>query len=237
VRGGKIGALSRQHARVGMVEPHARSWWTTLPGVLTGVAALLTALTGLLVVLLPLVLGRQDRPVPDPGGAGMRPALPVPGPPARRDGVAGGPEARPAEADPRRGATAAPAGAGGVVLQPGLPPPLRLGEAMEVGGATYVVVSFESTSHRSNFRDFSVTFRATAGEEEVRMHRDNLRILDQGRMHNPVEGPGTVMLRAGATRQFWVRFEIEEPVRLPILSFRDDWFAPRGEVRRALGGL
>jgi hypothetical protein len=53
-----------------------QSFWTTLPGVLTGIAALLTAVTGLLVVMYPHGFGaaKDGSPVAtvspkDPGGA------------------------------------------------------------------------------------------------------------------------------------------------------------------------
>jgi hypothetical protein len=51
-----------------------RSWWTTLPGVLTGVAALLTAVTGLLALLLPLLHGRSEL---GPADASRRAAVPA----------------------------------------------------------------------------------------------------------------------------------------------------------------
>jgi hypothetical protein len=38
------------------------SWWTTLPGILTALAALITAITGFYVALSP----HRDRPAPDP---------------------------------------------------------------------------------------------------------------------------------------------------------------------------
>lgn len=81
-----------------------------------------------------------------------------------------------------------------------------------------------------------MTFRVTAGTTDIQLARSNVRILTPGRIHTPVEGLTTTGLRAGMRRQFWVRFEIEEPVRDPVLSFTDDMYAPRGEVRRALTG-
>ena len=42
-----------------------RSWWTTLPGVLTAIAAVLTAVTGLVAVLAQqgVIGGARDKPV------------------------------------------------------------------------------------------------------------------------------------------------------------------------------
>jgi hypothetical protein len=44
---------------------HAKSWWTTLPGVLTAIAGVLTAVTGLLAVLAQqgVIGGAKDKPV------------------------------------------------------------------------------------------------------------------------------------------------------------------------------
>lgn len=41
-----------------MTKPKTSSWWTTLPGILTGIAAVLTALVGLFAVISP-----PDEPV------------------------------------------------------------------------------------------------------------------------------------------------------------------------------
>ncbi|WP_165585349.1 hypothetical protein [Roseococcus sp. SYP-B2431] len=92
-------------------------------------------------------------------------------------------------------------------------------------------------SPRSGLREIRVMFQATAGATDIQLSRGNVRILAQGRTHRPVEGLPATSLRAGTQRQLWVRFEIEEPLRQPVLSFTDDMFAPRGEVRRALAGF
>ena len=69
------------------------SWWASLPGILTGIAAILTALGGLITVLLPLFRANND-PAPP-----LRPALttqkvpgeatvtPLSGTPIRADNV------------------------------------------------------------------------------------------------------------------------------------------------------
>jgi hypothetical protein len=115
-------------------------------------------------------------------------------------------------------------------------PPLILGERLEIAGTSFEVLNVESTSLRSDMREIRVTFRVTAGATKIDLARSNVRILTLGQIHRPVEGLPATTIPAGAGRQLWVRFEIEEPVRDPILSFTDDMFSPRGEVRRALTG-
>ncbi len=63
-----------------MAEEPQRSWWTTMPGILTGIAGLITALTGLIVALNQLgVLGSDDAPAPPTvaatGSATSRPTV------------------------------------------------------------------------------------------------------------------------------------------------------------------
>jgi hypothetical protein len=57
--------------------PHARSWWTTLPGVLTGIAALITAGTGLLAVLIQSGAFERRAPEPAPRPAPVGPTVPT----------------------------------------------------------------------------------------------------------------------------------------------------------------
>ena len=71
-----------------MSEGPQRSWWTTLPGILTGIAGLITAVTGLLVALSALgVFGAPDdgsspTAVDPPAAAtGSSPSSPRPSPP------------------------------------------------------------------------------------------------------------------------------------------------------------
>ncbi|MBP0445791.1 hypothetical protein J8J14_13505 [Roseomonas sp. SSH11] len=96
------------------------------------------------------------------------------------------------------------------------------------------MLNIESTARGSNMREIRLTFRVTAGPMKIDLSRSNVRILTLGRGYQPVEGLPATAIPAGAARQIWVRFEIEEPVRDPILSLTDDMFTPRGEVRRAL---
>jgi hypothetical protein len=211
-----------------------RSWWTTLPGVLTGVAALLTAVTGLLALLLPLLHNRSE---PGPTDASRQAAVPgvltAPASPERRDPATGGQQARPADAEPRRTTSMRSAIPAQANQQVG-PPPLVLGERLEVADTFFEVLNLESTSPRGGVREIRVTFRVTAGSTDTWLASSNVRILTPGRIHTPVEGVSAAAIRAGTRHQFWVRFEIEEPVRDPVLSFTDNMSAPRGEVRRAL---
>lgn len=220
-----------------MAEPSQRpSWWTTFPGVLTGIAALLTAVSGLVVALHPFLVGRPEQP-PTPAPAPPAIVLPnvppptvVPIPPERRNSAAGGSEVRPPPTEPRpptpTAGTTSPAGSS--------VPALVLGEALDVAGTSFVVLSVETATLQPGIREIRVTFRVTAADTGVRLWRDNVRVLAGGRVHTPVEGlPGTE-LRPGAVQQFWVRFAIQEPLRNPILSFTDNWSTPRGEARRAL---
>jgi hypothetical protein len=226
----------RRHG-VDMAEPAPeRSWWTTLPGVLTGLAALLTAVTGLLALVFSNLHGRGEPAPVDPARHGAAQAVsPALAPPARRDMAAEGQAARQAEAEPRRPIPAAPAPAA-AQPRPGGVPPLVLGERLDIAGSSFEVLTLESASLRGQVREISVTFRVTAGETKLDLSRSNVRILTPGQVHTPVEGLPATAVPAGARRQFWVRFEIEEPVRDPFLSFTDDMFAPRGEARRALPG-
>jgi len=62
-----------------LTEPYKKqSFWTTLPGILTGIAALLTAVTGLLVIAYPhgFAGGKESTPpaVGSYAGAGVAPA-------------------------------------------------------------------------------------------------------------------------------------------------------------------
>jgi hypothetical protein len=215
--------------------PPERSWWTTLPGLLTGLAALLTAMTGLLALLLPMFQARVAPAPADPPGRGTVPAVtPVPVSPAPRDVTPGDREARPVAPEARRASPPeAPMPAEG--SRPGsAAPPLRLGERLEIAGTSFEVLTLDSAAVRGDARDISVTFRVTAGATKVELGRSNVRILTPGRIHRPVEGLPLTTIPAGAARQLWVRFEIPEPLLDPYLSFTDDFFAPRGEVRRAL---
>ncbi|MGG5885927.1 hypothetical protein ACLF3G_02235 [Falsiroseomonas sp. HC035] len=194
-----------------MAEPApGRSWWTTLPGILTGVAALLTAVTGLLAVLLPLLQGRAE----PRGNTVVTPAVSPPRP------------ARPAEVPvPTRPAI------------PTTPPPApaTAGVPVAIADASFEVLTVDSHARRGGLRDIRVTFRATAGATRLELARSNVRILTPGQVHQPVEGFALTTLPAGASRQFWVRFEIREPILNPILSLTDDMSAPRGEARMPIG--
>ncbi|MFC7472799.1 hypothetical protein ACFQS7_00425 [Dankookia sp. GCM10030260] len=210
--------------------PPERSWWTTLPGLLTGLAALLTAMTGLLALLLPVYQARVALAPTDPAGRAAVPAAaPVPAPSPPREARPAGPEPRLApQPDPR-----VPAGGS----EPGkAAPPLVLGERLEIAGTWFEVLALGNAALRDGTREISVTFRVTAGTTQVDLSRSNVRILTPGRIHRPVEGLPLTAVPAGAARQLWVRFEVPEPLGDAYLSFTDDAFAPRGEARRALPG-
>jgi hypothetical protein len=217
--------------------PPERSWWTTLPGLLTGLAALLTAMTGLLALLLPIFHARVA-PVPtDPAGRGSVPAVaPGPTPPAPRDATPGGREAGRAGPEPRRAPPPESLVPAAGSQQGRAAPPLILGERLEIAGTSFEVLALDSAAIRGDAREIGVTFRVTAGATKVELSRSNVRILTPGTIHRPVEGLPRTTIPAGAARQLWVRFEIPEPLRDPYLTFTDDVLAPQGEVRRALPG-
>lgn len=194
-----------------------RSWWTTLPGVLTGLAALLTALTGLLAVVVTFVQGRPA-PIPDAPTPQPLAVVPAPQPPV----VVPAPAVRPAPVSP----------APDRVRPSGLLP-LVFGERLEVEGTVFEVLSLESTAFPNGGRDIRVTFRVTAGERRVTLDPSTLRILSPGRVARPAEGFSVITIPPGATRQLWARFDLRDTPQDPVLSFTDDWIAPRGEVRRA----
>jgi hypothetical protein len=86
-----------------MTDPKKASWWQTLPGVLTGVAALITAIVGLLALLAQQgMLGRKEAvigPLPSqlsadagasPAGTGETSASPAPVLPGAKDEVRAG---------------------------------------------------------------------------------------------------------------------------------------------------
>ena len=50
------------------------NWWTTLPGILTGIAATITAFTGLLVALNQMGIAHKPVPAPSPAADSPRPA-------------------------------------------------------------------------------------------------------------------------------------------------------------------
>ena len=206
-----------------------RSWWTTLPGVLTGMAALLTAVTGLLALLVTFLQGRASTEPIDPRPPVVVPGPtipPTPAPPGGRNATVSGAETSPTGPEPRPVPQRLPARSGGA-------PPLVLGERLEAAGTFFEVLDVENTPLRGG-SEIRVTFRVTAGETKVTLDRSNVRILSRGELYRPVEGLPSSDIRAGATRQFWVRFEIKDALQDPVLSFTDDWIAPRGEVRRAL---
>jgi hypothetical protein len=220
-----------------MAEPVAgRSWWTTLPGVLTGVAALLTAVTGFVAVIVPLLQGRAE-PAPPPPRTTTT-VIPAPGqptssmpasltPPAIAPGPGAAVPLRPAPSEPARpdqGHSGARQAA----------PALSTG-SLTIADATFEVLKIESEAGHDQMRHIRVTFRVAAGETTLNLARGNVRILAQGQIHTPVEGLPAVAVPAGTSRQFWVRFEIAGPVRTPVLSFTDDMLAPRGEVRLSIG--
>jgi hypothetical protein len=211
-----------------MAEPApGRSWWTTLPGVLTGVAALLTAVTGLLAALLPLLHGRAE-----PRGTTVVPAVvtpavaPHPSAPGPARQAEGPVPVRPATPVPATPAPAAPTEA---------PPAALVGVPVAIADASFEVLKVDSYARRGGLRDVRVTFRATAGATRLELVRSNVRILTPGQVHQPVEGFSLTTLRPGASRQFWVRFEIREPMLNPVLSLTDDRSAPRGEARMPIG--
>lgn len=141
-----------------MAEPGpGHSWWTTLPGVLTGVAALLTAVTALLVALLPLV---RERAEPGPTNASRSagvptvspaPAPPAPVPPARRDGATGGQEARHSGAEPRSTVPVGSANPAEPNRLSGVPPLVRR-EPLDIAGTSFEVLDVGSSSPRSGER-------------------------------------------------------------------------------------
>jgi hypothetical protein len=212
--------------------PRERSWWTTLPGLLTGLAALLTAMTGLLALLLPII---QARLAPAPA-----PAQAQADPPRRGTAPAVSPALVPQEPSPRSREARSAAPASAVPAEEGQQgrtvPPLSRGERLEIAGTSFEVLALDSAADRGEVREISVTFRVTAGATKIELSRSNVRILTPGTVHRPVEGLPLTTIPAGAARQLWVRFEIPEPLRDPYLSFTDDVSAPRGEVRRALSG-
>ena len=216
-----------------MSEPgQGRSWWTTLPGVLTGVAALLTAVTGLVVALLPLIATQRDAASPGAKPRATESSTSSPSPTEgadRKDGTS----RRPMEQ------SRASAGSVGVTEanQPSGAAPLVYGETLDVAGTRFEVLKVDSGSPRPGVREIHVTFQVTAGPTNLWLARSNVRLVASGRVHTPIEGLPATALRTGAKRQFWVRFEIEEPLTNPVLSFTDDMSAPRGEVRRGLNGF
>jgi hypothetical protein len=214
-----------------------RSWWTTLPGILTGVAALLTAVTGLVVALLPIFVAQRD--APSTRGAQQSPSSPsqLAPPGAGRQGNTNEARGERQQADSQPDTAAASnTSAGGTNRQSGAAP-LVYGEPLNVAGTQFEVLNIESASPRTGMREIRVTFQVTAGEVDLWLARSNVRLMASGRVYTPVEGLPATALRAGVRRQFWVRFEIEEPLFNPILSFTDDMHAPRGEVRRGLARL
>jgi hypothetical protein len=211
-----------------MAEPApGRSWWTTLPGVLTGVAALLTAVTGLLAALLPLLPGRAEQRagtmVPAVVTPAVVPSPPAPGPARQAEGPVPSRPVTPAPVAPARPVEAQPAA-------PGDGP-------VSIADASFEVLKVDSYARRGGLRDVRVTFRATAGATRLDLVRGNVRILTPGQVHQPVEGFSLTTLRPGASRQFWVRFEIGEPILNAVLSLTDDMSAPRGEARLPIGPL
>jgi hypothetical protein len=63
-------------------EAKPRNWWHTLPGVLTGVAAVVTALAGLLAALMQTGWVGGSKPTPAPQAAGSTPPAPAAAAPA-----------------------------------------------------------------------------------------------------------------------------------------------------------
>jgi hypothetical protein len=115
--------------------------------------------------------------------------------------------------------------------------PLVEGEALDIAGASFTVLNVESSAPGTGIQDIRVTFRVTAGDTALELSRRAIRIHSLGLVHIPEEGLPVTTIPAGTSRQFWVRFDIREPLRDPVLSLRDDANAPRGEVHRALTGL
>jgi hypothetical protein len=202
--------------------------------VLTGVAALLTALGGLIVALHPFVAQRLE---PAPAPPASRVVAPLPSSsgstaaPERRP--EGSPATLPAMAEPRPASQPGPAARTETLGRSGAPP-VRLGEAFDVGGSSFEVMNLEISDLPNGLREVRVTFQVMAGPADLVLSRGVVRVLDVGRVHSPVEGLATTQLPSGRRRQFWVRFVIEGPLREPVLSFRDHEFTPRGEARRTL---
>jgi hypothetical protein len=73
-----------------LAEPDKKqSFWTTLPGLLTGIAALLTAMTGLLVVVHPHGASGPKDGAPAVGSASVEPARTAPVPTGGDSAVSG----------------------------------------------------------------------------------------------------------------------------------------------------
>ncbi len=219
--------------------PTDRSWWTTLPGVLTGLAALLTAVTGLLVALLP-VLGRPDRAKSDeargpaaakvaeaaaatasPTPARTLPAVPGPG---------GGAQQR-AEAPPAAAPSSPPA-------QAGDPPPLVLGEVLKMPRLTVQVLSVERGRVGGQVTRIALTYRVTASPDGALVFRDdNVRVFAGGVPYAPKRGVGLggiLIARESAAGPLSAVFEVEDDGGDLVLRFTDSNLPHRSEVRRRL---
>src|SRR5690349_491705 len=68
--------------------PSGPPWWQTLPGIMTGLAAVITAVTGLVVAFnhtsTSTTRTEEPRPSPQPQAAAAAPASPPPSSPSRR---------------------------------------------------------------------------------------------------------------------------------------------------------
>jgi hypothetical protein len=149
-----------------MSEPHAspRSWWTTLPGVLTGIAALVTAGTGLLVALVQggMLGPGHDRRAPaqqvaPPGTGPTTPAAPLP-----------------PVLPPSSTASSTSAAADGV-------PPLVLRETIDLGSMSVQVLDVQRNPAPNALR-VRVAYRIQAGEQPIAVlyFHDLLRLVADG---------------------------------------------------------
>lgn len=217
-----------------MSEPpsETRSWWTTLPGVLTALAALLTAVAGLVAALSQsgLFPERAKRAEDRPPVSASTAALPSPAVAESSTSrlVAQQPAASSATSGPQPLQSAAPTLS---ARDAGGPPPLVIGETLQLASFTINVLSVKVTSTDDATR-ISISFRATTPPDEgvAFSPADSVRLIVSGVPRAPKSSSSPIYLARDSAEDLAAAFDVRGSADDLVLRFSDR----KGSVSRRL---
>ncbi|NKX54185.1 hypothetical protein [Arthrobacter mobilis] len=177
------------------------SWWTTMPGILTAAAALITAVTGLVVGLAQA--GLLGRPGPEPGPAASSPAAP-------------GPAETPAGTSGRDGASGPdkPAGSGGWEAT------VPTGEPIRSGTVEYVVTGAQVRPDADGYLAVAFTIKCINHDRyDLNFWDSTFRLQIGGDSIAPVSGLNE-LVAGDSTKTGEVAFRVPDSTREAVLRIK-----------------
>src|SRR5215208_3824315 len=177
-------------------EPRSGSWWLTLPGVLTGLAAVITAVTGLAV-------GLHQISAPSSTEKASSPEKPAPVTPQNNS------KTPPASSDTTTFQTPSSNGA----TQQSLALPAGMEVKMAGGDVVYKILSASLEPYNAEKRLLKFTVRFTVGDlPAVGFGASDFRLLVDDVPREPIkfssEGQAAIVVESGSAKEGDVVFEV-----------------------------